>query len=159
MYLETERLILRSFTMDDLGHFAAMQADADVMHYVGGIQTFEESTRQLREIIHNDQETGLARFAVEKQGAPRVIGYCGFKPAGDFIDLGYQYRTEAWGQGFGLEAAKAVRENGLGELGITNMEAGGSINNLASVKIMQQLAFTHCEDLVFEGQPAIRFFD
>jgi RimJ/RimL family protein N-acetyltransferase len=88
-----------------------------------------------------------------------LIGYCGFKPAGDFVDLGYQYGKEAWGQGIGLEAAKTIREFGLSKLGITNMEAGGSIQNLASVKIMEHLGFANREELIFDGQPAIRFFD
>jgi hypothetical protein len=39
------------------------------------------------------------------------------------------------------------------------MEAGGSIENTASVKIMQQLGFANCEELIFDGHPAIRFFD
>ncbi|MGK0223214.1 MAG: RimJ/RimL family protein N-acetyltransferase [Limisphaerales bacterium] len=43
------------------------------------------------------------------------------EPAGDFVDLGYQYSKEVWGQGLGLEAAKSIREYGLSTLRITNM--------------------------------------
>ncbi len=88
MHLETERLLIRSFTIDDLHQFAAIQADPEVMQYVGGIQSFQDSRSQLLEIIRLDQESGLARFAVELKGNAGVIGYCGFKPAGDFVDLG-----------------------------------------------------------------------
>jgi RimJ/RimL family protein N-acetyltransferase len=157
--LETTRLIFRSFTIEDLHAFAALQADVDVMRHIGGVQSFEESKQQLLEIIRCDQESGLARFAVERKDISGFIGYCGYKPAGDFVDLGYQYSKEAWGQGFGLEAAKSIREYGLSSLGITNMEAGGSIENTASVKIMRQLGFANCEELMFDGRPAIRFYD
>ncbi|MFT7245164.1 MAG: hypothetical protein ACI82A_002529 [Candidatus Azotimanducaceae bacterium] len=52
-----------------------------------------------------------------------------------------------------------IREYGLSTLGITNMEAGGSIHNIASVKIMAQLGFANREELLFDGKPAVRFFD
>ena len=159
MHLETKRLIFRSFTIEDLSKFAAIQADAEVMRYIGGVQSLTESKRQLLEIIRHDQTSGLARFAVERKDNSDLIGYCGFKLSGDFVDLGYQYGKGAWGQGIGLEAARSIREYGLTTLGITNMEAGGSIENTASVKIMQQLGFTNCEELIFDGRPAIRFFD
>lgn len=159
MYLETTKLIFRSFTTQDLPKFAEIQADADVMRYIGGVQSSEDSEQQLLEIIRLDEECGLARFAIELKATPGLIGYCGFKPAGDFTDLGYQYGKEAWGQGIGLEAAKTIREYGLSELGIQNMEAGGSIQNIASVKIMEQLGFANREELLFDGQKAIRFFD
>ena len=145
--------------MDDLSEFAEIQADPVVMKYIGGVRSLEDSARDLSEIVRLDQENGLARFAVELKDAPGLIGYCGFKPAGDFVDLGYQYSRKAWGKGIGLEAAKAIRNYGLYELGITNMEAGGSIDNVASIKIMDQLDFAYSEELVFDGNPAIRFYD
>ncbi len=159
MHLETTRLVCRSFTLDDLHQFAEIQADADVMRYVGGAQSIHDSRRQLLEIIQLDQEHGLARFAIERKDKPGLIGYCGFKPSGDFVDLGYQYRKSAWGCGFGLEAAIVIREYGMSELGITNMEAGGLAENTASIKIMEKLNFPNRENLIFDGRPAIRFFD
>ena len=159
MRLETRRLICRSFTLEDLDDFVAIQADPEVMQYIGDVQSSEESNQQLLKIIRLDQESGLARFAVERKDKSGLIGYCGFKPAGYFIDLGYQYCRAAWGHGFGLEAAKAIREYGLSELGIANMEAGGSAQNIASIKIMEKLDFANREELIFNGEPAIRFFD
>ena len=145
MHLQTTRLIFRSFTIEDLSQFAAIQADPEVMRYIGGVQSIEESS--------------VARFAVERKERSGLLGYCGFKAAGDFVDLGYQYGKEAWGHGIGLEAAKTIREYGLSKLGITNMEAGGSIQNIASVRIMEKLGFANREEIIFDGQRAIRFFD
>jgi ribosomal-protein-alanine N-acetyltransferase len=159
MYLESERLTFRSFTIEDLHQFATMQSDHETMRYVGGVQSFNDSKKQLLEILQFDAQLGLARYAVEHKDKPGLIGYCGFKPAGDFVDLGYQYDKVVWGQGLGLEAARTIREYGLTKLHISNMEAGGSIQNFASVKIMEKLGFANCEELIFDGQPAIRFFD
>ena len=39
------------------------------------------------------------------------------------------------------------------------MEAGGSVHIIASFKIIEQLGFANREQLLFNGQPAIRFFD
>ena len=54
---------------------------------------------------------------------------------------------------------KKIREYGLSLLAITNMEAGGSVHIIASFKIIEQLGFANREQLLFNGQPAIRFFD
>ncbi|NOX51837.1 MAG: hypothetical protein GXP16_15070 [Gammaproteobacteria bacterium] len=72
-------------------------------------RSIHASRQQLLAIIQHNQESGLARFGVERKDKSGLTGYCGFKPTGDFVDLRYQYCKPAWGHGFGLEAAMAIR--------------------------------------------------
>ena len=136
-----------------------MHADPDVMRYLGGSITQVEADSALQEIMDIESQTGLIRFAIERKGAPGLVGYCGFKPAGQFIDLSYMIARDHWRQGYAYEAAKRVREFGLTDLAITNMEAGGAAKNVASIRILDQLAFKNRETLQFNGHPAVRFFD
>ncbi len=136
-----------------------MHADPDVMRYLGGPISQEESSRELQEIIEIESETGLIRFAIEKKGSAGLVGYCGLKPAGQFVDLSYVIARDHWRQGYAFEAAKRVREFGLIDLSITNMEAGGAVENFASIRILEQLSFKNREELLFNGRPAVRFFD
>ena len=159
MKLYTERLILRSFLQEDAKAFGEMHADPDVMRYLGGARSQGESDRELQEIMEIEAETGLIRFALERKGSAGLVGFCGLKPAGKFIDLSYMIARDHWRQGYAFEAAKRVREFGLIDMSITNMEAGGDAENVASIKILEQLAFTNREELLFNNRPAVRFFD
>ena len=50
--LETERLRLRGFTLEDFDDYAAMMADPEVMRFIGGEPlTHGESWRQLAVIL------------------------------------------------------------------------------------------------------------
>ncbi len=136
-----------------------MHADPDVMRYLGGPVSKEKSSRELQEIMEIESDTGLIRFAIEKKGSAGLVGYCGLKPAGQFVDLSYVIARDHWRQGYAFEAAKRVREFGLIDLSITNMEAGGAAENFASIRILEQLSFKNREELLFNGRPAVRFFD
>lgn len=159
MQIETERLILRSMTMSDLADFSELLSDPAVMHFLGGPVDQAQSERQLREIIQIEAETGLIRFGIEQQSTPGLIGYCGLKPAGKFVDLSYAIAKRCWGNGYASEAAQCARDYGLAQLKLNNMEAGGAAENVASIKILAQLGFRHREELIFNDRPAMRFYD
>jgi ribosomal-protein-alanine N-acetyltransferase len=157
--LETERLLIRSFRGEDLNGYASIVADPDVMHFLGGPQTIEEAKVYLDEMINLSSTNGLGRYAVALKRDGDLVGFCGFRPAGDYIDLGYRYSKRVWGKGLGLEAAKAVRTYGLNTLNIRNMEAGAAVENQASIRILAKLGFRYREELTFDGSPALRFRD
>ncbi len=129
------------------------------MRHLGGTLSHKDAYRDLQEIMDIEAETGLIRFAVEKRASAGLVGYCGLKPAGKFIDLSYVIARDHWRQGYALEAAKRVRAFGLIDLSITNMEAGGAADNVASIRILEKLSFKHREELLFNGRPSVRFFD
>ncbi len=159
MRITTERLILRSFEHADLQPFADLRADPDVMRFLGGPLTYEASEIELLNIIDIEKQSGLVRFALERKEAGGLVGVCGFKPAGEFVDLSYMIAKRFWGQGYAFEAAQRVRRFGLTDLMLTNIEAGGAVENVASIKILERLEFNHRQELQFDGQPSVRFFD
>jgi RimJ/RimL family protein N-acetyltransferase len=159
MELETARLLIRHFRSDDLPQYAPIAQDPDVMRFLGGPQSQEEVIAYVEEMIAHAASSGLGRYAVELKQNRCLIGFCGFRPAGDFIDLGYRFARHTWGQGIGLEAARAVRNYGLESLNMKNMEAGASVDNVASIKILDRLGFKHREEVMFNDHPSIRFRD
>ncbi|MEM9623495.1 MAG: GNAT family N-acetyltransferase [Pseudomonadota bacterium] len=159
MKLYSNRLILRSFQHTDLDAFADLHADPQVMHFLGGPWTRQQAEAELRTIMHIEATTGLPRLALEQRKQPGLIGYCGLKPAGDYVDLSYLLANAFWGLGYAAEAAQHMREFGLVALELTNMEAGGAADNIASIKILERLNFNHRENLTFNDRPAIRFYD
>ena len=159
MEIETERLRIRYFQASDVAQYAPIVADPDVMKFVGGPQTRDEAQAYISEMISLSHDCGLGRYAVELKADASLIGFCGFRPADAYIDFGYRFARHTWGQGIGLEAAVAVRRFGLETLNMDNMEAGAAKENVASIKILDKLAFKHKESLIFDGVPAIRYRD
>lgn len=159
MELKTARLQLRSMCESDLLTFTSLHANPTVMRYLGGVQAAEKAQIEFENILRTEQQSGLIRFAVVLASEQKMIGYCGLKPAGDFVDLSYLVAEEYRGKGIAHEAAVCVRQWGVCDQKITNMEAGGAVENRASIKILSTLEFAHREELLFDGVPSVRFFD
>jgi len=159
MVLETEQLLIRPFRREDLKAYATIVADPDVMKFLGGPQTVAEAEVYLDEMMNLNAASGLGRYAVELKSSAALIGFCGFRPVGDYIDFGYRYAKSVWGQGIGLEAARAVRTYGLDTLNMKNMEAGAAVENQASIRILEKMGFRYREELTFDGSRSIRFRD
>ena len=72
--IETERLILRGYTPDDFDAFAAMWADPDVVHFIGGRSfTREQSWQRFLTRAGGWQHMGFGFFAVVEK-ASGVVG-------------------------------------------------------------------------------------
>jgi RimJ/RimL family protein N-acetyltransferase len=125
--LRTARLTLRGFRESDLDAFAAMQADPEVMKYLGvgakagRPRSREESWAAMAQFMGQWALRGCGVWAVEHES--RFIGRVGIlRPEGwPTPELAYGLAREAWGQGFAVEAARAslawaeanVRERGI----------------------------------------------
>ena len=133
MQLTTDRLTIRSFTMEDAEDYAAIVADPEVMRYLGAPQDSAAATAYVADCVERDQATGISRYAVLQRHDDAFIGFCGFKaltedlggqvPQGtSWVDLGWRYRQSYWRQGYGYEAAEAVYAYGKNHLRLENIE-------------------------------------
>ncbi|UJF23519.1 GNAT family N-acetyltransferase [Shewanella sp. OMA3-2] len=113
MIVETERLVLRPFTANDVHSLFLLNSLPDILTYIPMDPFTEES--QAADIFENVikadyQQHGFGRWAVHHKVDNRVIGFCGPKylPEFDKVELGYRYFPEYWGKGIGYEAAQAA---------------------------------------------------
>ena len=121
MYLETERLILREMTGDDLDVLTEIQSDPIVMRFYPQTYNREESNEILQGILQGYKNTGYHRLATIDKKTKQFIGRCGIADLdlGDQVvpEIGYMLRKEWWGKGFATEAARALRDYGFENLG------------------------------------------
>jgi len=71
LHIETDRLLIRPFTMEDRAPSYKMNLDADVSKYTGdgGVVSKEEIERRITENVLGDYEKyGVGRLAVELKG-------------------------------------------------------------------------------------------
>ena len=101
--IRTARLVLRPVRDDDLDALFAIYSDPEVMRYVNVPHPDRARTAQMIERIRAAHaETGL-EYVVERNGD--LIGKAGLWT---FSEIGYAFRRDFWGQGYGREAVGAV---------------------------------------------------
>lgn len=157
MELYTDRLMIRSFTEQDIAPYAALVADPEVMRYLGVPLDAAAAEFYVRDCIARDRSSGISRYAVLAKTNQQFYGFCGFKaltedyggqvPQGErWIDFGWRYQRAVWRQGFGIEAAQAVYAYGRGALGLAAIEARAHRDNRGSLRIIEKLGFKWLND-------------
>ena len=147
VFLETERLILRRFTADDVDLLVALDGDPAVMRFLsGGPPTPRE------EIAHDhipsyladyERFAGFGFWAALEKATGAFLGWFHFRPHhGDPVDqpeLGYRLRQAAWGQGYATEGSRALLRKGFTELGVQRVVASTYQDNVASRRVMEKV--------------------
>jgi RimJ/RimL family protein N-acetyltransferase len=156
--LTTDRLLLRLPTLEDLGEYAPIFADPEVMRYIGdgSLRTPDRVARSIERGRELFEERGLAIFLATDRQSGAILGDCFVVPVlrsgvdptdlnarGPEIELGYRLKKDAWGQGYATEAARAVRAWALGPDGPRLKEVIGITypENLASQKVLLNAGF------------------
>ena len=150
VFLETERLLLRRFTADDVDNLTELDSDPDVMHFITG------GRRTPREEIQNDFLPAFLRYyeryegfgfwaAIEKSTGD-FLGWFHFRPPPgsdpDEVELGYRLRKSAWGKGYATEGSRALVRKGFADLGVRRVVAYTMVVNTASRRVMEKAGLT-----------------
>lgn len=148
--IETERLTLRPFTLDDLDALFLVNSDPDVMKYIGdGNPLSQQQTRaRLDAIITHWDRHGFGLWAVVHKPDAAVIGFCGlqFLENTPEVEVGYRLRKASWGMGLATEAVKASLEYGFGKLGLDRIVAVVHPDNIASQKVLAKNGLRYEKD-------------
>ena len=166
--IETERLLLRKLTLDDLDELAAIFAKPEVFWWAErrGL-TRDETEQMLRErFINRWEEQGYGHFGVIRKSDERLIGYTGLGipyflpevlPA---VEIGYRFDPDAWGQGYATEASVASLDFGFDTVGLERIIAIYHIDNERSGLVMQRLGMKIERDTVHpESGEALRVYE
>ena len=152
--IETERLILRKFTENDLKAFYQIYSDEEVNTFLPWfpLKTMEEARRFYENSCETKyREKNAYNYAVclKKDNIP--IGYINVSMDNSF-DFGYGLRKEFWHRGIITEAGKAVVEQ-LRKDGIPYITATHDIHNPRSGGVMKQLGMKYQYSYEEQWQP------
>jgi ribosomal-protein-alanine N-acetyltransferase len=141
--LETDRLVLRHLTMDDLEPLAAIQADPEVMRFfTSGPRTREEVQHELKRCIALQDRHGFSLWAAVDKVDGRLIGRCGLLPQSlqgrEEIEIAYLIDRSRWNLGLGTEVALAIRDHGFDYLGFKRLVSIIHRDNLASRRVAEK---------------------
>jgi RimJ/RimL family protein N-acetyltransferase len=109
--LETERLRLRPFGRGDLEDYAALNADPEVLRYLGsGAQTWDRgrSWRHMAFLMGHWQLGGAGMWVVEHRETGTFVGTVGFAAPDGWpgFELAWILARRWWGQGLATEGAR-----------------------------------------------------
>lgn len=156
--LETPRLLMRPFTLDDVDAFWAMNADPAIVRYTGQdpiTSRAEAEEKLIAAPLADYAKYGYGRLAVVHKESDRVIGFCGIKHLPEFSlpELGYRLLPAFWGQGLITEAARPVLAHGHQELALAKIIALIHPDNIGSIKVAEKLGMARQEQLRYAGMP------
>ncbi len=150
VFLETERLILRQFTEDDVDNLVELDSDPEVMRYLnGGVATPRELVEQEilpRFLSYYERYDGVGVWAAIEKASGEFIGWFSLRPPdvshSDEVELGYRLRRSAWGQGYATEGAQALIRKGFTEFGVRRVTANTYEHNTGSRRVMEKVGMT-----------------
>jgi RimJ/RimL family protein N-acetyltransferase len=142
--LETERLILRHFNLDDAPFVLTLLNEPSFLQYIGDkkVRTLDDA----RQYIINGprasyERHGFGLYRVELAGSNTPIGMCGLLKRDELPDpdIGFAFLPDYWNKGFAFEAATAVLTHAREQLRLHRVLAIVNPDKDASIKLLEKL--------------------
>jgi RimJ/RimL family protein N-acetyltransferase len=166
--LRTGRLWRRRWLREDREPFARLNADTQVIEFLPGALSRQESDAMADRIELHFERHGFGLWAVEIPGVTQFAGFVGlaiprfeshFTPC---IEIGWRLDAEHWNRGYATEGARAAVEAGFAYLEVAQIVSFTVPDNIRSRRVMEKIGMSHSpnEDfdhpLLPEGHPLRR---
>ena len=159
--LRTNQLRLRRWKKSDLGPFAALNSDLEVMEHFPSVLSGAETARMIDRIEAGFEEHGFGLWAIEQTDTRDFIGFTGlsvpsfeahFTPA---VEVGWRLARRYWGAGYATAAAGAAMDYGFNTIGLSEIVSFATPANTRSTAVMARLRMTHdpADDFDHPNQP------
>ena len=145
MKIETERLILREFTMDDWPEVSAYQSDPLYQRFYPETERTPTQARKFVQMFLDQQREEPRRkfqLAVTLKTDPKLIGNCGLRlDRADACqaDIGYEFSPDHWGKGYATEAAQAMVCFGFATFDLHRIWSWCIAENHGSARVLEKL--------------------
>ena len=142
---ETERLLIRPFSSEDIEAAKKFWGDPEVMARSGGAAPHEDLPKVLESYRKCQEEKGLSVYAVAEKTSERVIGAAGYniRDSVELIELIYHFSKADWGKGYATEAAKACLELAEQHGRVETVYASADPRNRSSARILEKIGFEY----------------
>jgi aminoglycoside 6'-N-acetyltransferase len=147
--LETDRLLLRPFRLDDLDALHDLRTRPDVLRH---LYWPPATVEQIRDVI--DQRLTMTKLAgdndclvlaVEPRDTGRMVGEVDLRLSSlehRHAELGVILHPDVQGQGFAAEAASALLDLAFDRMGLHRVTAQTNARNTASIRALRKLGMS-----------------
>lgn len=144
--LETERLSLRELTVDDAEFILTLLNEPSFLRYIGDkkVRNLDDARQYiLNGPVASYERHGFGLNCVELRESHTPIGMCGLLKRDELPDpdIGFALLPDFWNKGFAFEAAEVVLKDACERLKIQRILAITSLDNDASIDLLQRLGF------------------
>jgi RimJ/RimL family protein N-acetyltransferase len=153
--LETERLRLRPYRLEDLDDLAAMFSDPEHMRWYPAPFDRETSTAWLERQVAAYGTRGFALWIVEDRATHEFLGTAGPTVQTvedmDEVEIGWHTRPGRKGEGIAPEAAAAARDWAFANLEIDHLISLVRPENQASVRVAEKIGMRVDREVDYKG--------
>lgn len=148
-FLQTERLGFCCWSRADMDLAMGVWGDPEVTRLIGGPFSREQVAKRLAREIATMRSHGVQYWPIFLLATGEHVGCCGLRPykAEERIyETGVHLRKAYWGQGYALEATRAVMAYAFDTLGVKALFAGHHPANASSRRVLEKLGFRYTHD-------------
>ena len=154
--LETMRLILRPMQAADIDALLVIFTDPKVMALFDSPPfDRQQMSDWLQRNLNHQDEFGYGLFSVILKANGLLIGDCGLEVMGidgtHAAELGYDFRSDYWNQGFATEAATAVRDYAFDVLELPQLISLIRVHNAASQRVSEKIGMGRISEFTTHG--------
>ncbi|MDR0812825.1 MAG: GNAT family N-acetyltransferase [Oscillospiraceae bacterium] len=147
MIFETERLLLREMSIDDLPALSKILQDKQTMRAYEHAFDDEEVRSWLNRVaLESYAKHGFGLWAVVLKQTGEMIGQCGLTlqeaDGAQVLEIGYLFQRAFWHNGYAAEAATGCRRYAFDVLGADEVCSIIRDSNLASMNVAIRVGMT-----------------
>lgn len=144
--IETERLILKRITNDDVNEVFELRSNPETMRYIPRplVKTTEDALEHIAMIEEKIVANTGINWGISLKGDHKVLGIIGYyrlQPENYRAEIGYMLLPEFHGKGIITEAVKRLISYGFNELKLHSIEAVIDPENSASERVLEKCGF------------------
>jgi ribosomal-protein-alanine N-acetyltransferase len=149
IFLETKRLIIKPSTFEDLDNLCLLQADQDVMQYIGqGLRNPEEVRKWLEKSISHHQKHGFSFGSVFEKETGIFIGQAGimfldYDDTQPDVEIGYRLHKRFWNKGYATELSRELIKWGFKHLPVDKLVAVINPQNEKSRHVLEKVSMSY----------------
>jgi len=143
--LETDRLLLRHLTLDDLDKLFTLYQDPEIRRYFpDGVKNYEETKEELEWHMNGHPDhPKLGLWATIHKETKTFIGRCGLLPweiDGKLeVEVAYLLDKNFWHQGLATEAANGILKYAFEKLNLSRIICLMDPDNIASQNVAKRI--------------------
>ena len=159
--LESQRLVLRRITPEDVNAIFALRSNVDVMKYIARplCENLEDALALIHSIEQKLSSNEGINWAITLKGNNTLIGFIGhyrIKWEHFRSEIGYMLSPDFQGKGIITEAVKLVVDYGFNDMNMHSLEAVIDPKNIASARVLEKNNFIkeahYKENEFFDGR-------
>lgn len=157
LYFETPRLLVRPYTLKDVGRLYLIMSDARVHIYTKDKNDpwdEQRTEKYIRYMLDKDFKTlDCFHGAVIEKSTGLLIGLCGLNPyEPQEPEIEFKIGVPHWGKGYATELGKQMIRNAFAAADAVGVYGMAQPDNTASRRVLEKIGMEYIGDRVFRDQ-------